>query len=108
MRIHQLSDDVLRIDVMDPRGFVLDVYAYRFAEPSAEPCVAVRGVESVREAEGFLLRAGATAIRVAASDGTLQAETEGRLWLAGGPYLMLLPLNGEGGAQMTGSAATGI
>ena len=74
------AGDVLKIEVRDRRGFVADEYAFTFGETPAPPSNA---------SKKFTLN------MVSGTTGFLTGDV-------GGPTLMVLPLNGGGGSQLSG------
>ncbi len=100
---------VLSLTFTSPQGFVLDEYRLgigpeKEAAPVAPPRAAGAATELGDDADSFAVRAGGFEWVVGKSSGQIRAGgTRGTPVVTGGPHLMLLPLNNEGGTQLHGT-----
>ena len=101
----ELGKNSLHIKAVGPRGFVIDEYHFAAeSDKTADYTYSVRSAKPVlaADANDYFVRTSDATYKIDKNTGTLTADIDNKPVLFGGPELMILPLNGAGGSQMTG------
>ncbi len=106
-----LEDQILRLDFFSPLGFGVDSFetpigAQTKAAGFPGPELTIEGsLDLTQDRDSITVTAEDFKLDLDARTGQLRSvRLDGRTILSGGPQLMLLPLNREGGTQMTPAA----
>ena len=100
--------DIIDLSVIGGRGFEIDSYRFRLRPESERRNKPRREKLSLKTSDtDVTVKSGDRVFTIDAATGSITAVHGNRRLLAGGPQLMILPLNGEGeGVQMTGRDQT--